>query len=319
VIPDAAADALLALTLLILAARLLFDRDLFTSAVLFVAFGMAMALVWVRLSAPDVALAEAAVGAGLTGALVLKAVGQMPSGRRLVPLRAPVVAAVVVLAGALSALLLAVLAPLLREGTGLAREATAGAAALGLEQPVTAVLLVFRGFDTWLELAVLLVTLLAVLGAGQTTRLTLRRVSAEPDRQLPTFARLLLPVAVVVAGYLTWQGTKSPGGAFQGGAVLASALVLGHLAGVRVFSILRGFWLRLTAILAFALPLTLTLPALLSGRPLLSYPTANTGMVVLGVEVAIAVSVAFVLAALFVASEPPPAEDRESPPAEGGE
>jgi hypothetical protein len=39
--------------------------------------GLLMALAWARLEAPDIALAEAAIGAGLTGALLLDAVGQM--------------------------------------------------------------------------------------------------------------------------------------------------------------------------------------------------------------------------------------------------
>jgi uncharacterized MnhB-related membrane protein len=36
-----------------------------------------MALAWARLGAPDIALAEAAIGAGLTGALLLDAVGHL--------------------------------------------------------------------------------------------------------------------------------------------------------------------------------------------------------------------------------------------------
>ncbi len=43
----------------------------FRSIVLFMAFGLFMALTWIRLEAPDVALAEAAVGSGITGALYL--------------------------------------------------------------------------------------------------------------------------------------------------------------------------------------------------------------------------------------------------------
>jgi len=39
--------------------------------------GMLIAVVWVRLHAPDVALAEAAVGTGLTGALMLSALARM--------------------------------------------------------------------------------------------------------------------------------------------------------------------------------------------------------------------------------------------------
>jgi len=36
-----------------------------------------MALDWVRLAAPDVALAEAAIGAGLTGALLMAALARL--------------------------------------------------------------------------------------------------------------------------------------------------------------------------------------------------------------------------------------------------
>ncbi len=51
----------------------LMSRSLFRAIVLFVAFGLSMALAWTRLDAPDVALAEIAVGAGVTGALLLAA------------------------------------------------------------------------------------------------------------------------------------------------------------------------------------------------------------------------------------------------------
>lgn len=66
-------DLLLGLGLLWLAWRALACPDLFKAIVLFVAFGLFMALAWVRLAAPDVALAEAAIGAGLTGALLITA------------------------------------------------------------------------------------------------------------------------------------------------------------------------------------------------------------------------------------------------------
>lgn len=68
-----ALDAALGILILALAARALFTRDLFEAIVLFIAFGFTLALVWVRLGAADVALAEAALGAGVTGALLLGA------------------------------------------------------------------------------------------------------------------------------------------------------------------------------------------------------------------------------------------------------
>lgn len=70
---DGTFDAILAALLIWLAWQSLTARALFTSIVLFIAFGLCVSLAWVRLNAPDVALAEAAIGAGLTGALFLSA------------------------------------------------------------------------------------------------------------------------------------------------------------------------------------------------------------------------------------------------------
>ncbi len=73
-------DVALVLALLLLAWQLLGVKDLFKATVLFIAFGLLMALAWVRLAAPDVALAEAAVGSGVTGALLLSALGRLHHG-----------------------------------------------------------------------------------------------------------------------------------------------------------------------------------------------------------------------------------------------
>jgi uncharacterized MnhB-related membrane protein len=70
-------DWLLLLVLMGLAWRALNDRDLFRAVIKFIALGLLIAVAWVRLRAPDVALAEAAVGSGLTGALILSALVRM--------------------------------------------------------------------------------------------------------------------------------------------------------------------------------------------------------------------------------------------------
>lgn len=75
-------DSLLGLGLLWLAWRALACPDLFRAIVLFVAFGLLMALAWARLDAPDIALAEAAIGAGLTGALLLAALARLNRAAR---------------------------------------------------------------------------------------------------------------------------------------------------------------------------------------------------------------------------------------------
>lgn len=77
-------DILLAVALLWSAWRTLATPDLTRAVVMFIVFGLFMALAWARLSAPDIALAEAAIGAGLTGALLLDAL-RGPSGPKHPP------------------------------------------------------------------------------------------------------------------------------------------------------------------------------------------------------------------------------------------
>ncbi|MFZ2288373.1 MAG: hydrogenase subunit MbhD domain-containing protein, partial [Halopseudomonas yangmingensis] len=63
-------DAALVGLLLMLALAALHAPRLYTSVVLFIVFGLLLALAWARLGAVDLALAEAAIGAGLLGAML---------------------------------------------------------------------------------------------------------------------------------------------------------------------------------------------------------------------------------------------------------
>lgn len=51
-------------------------RDLLGAVVLFAGYSLAMAIVWQRLNAPDIAITEAAVGAGITSLLFLMAISR---------------------------------------------------------------------------------------------------------------------------------------------------------------------------------------------------------------------------------------------------
>lgn len=73
-------DILLITAVLTTAIATLSSRDLFRAVVVFIAFGLLMAVAWVRLQAPDIALTETAIGAGLTGVLLLDAVSHFRRG-----------------------------------------------------------------------------------------------------------------------------------------------------------------------------------------------------------------------------------------------
>lgn len=66
-------DLVLLITLLGLAVAAVTSPEPRRAAMLFISFGFWLSLVWARLHAPDVALAEAAIGAGMGGALMLAA------------------------------------------------------------------------------------------------------------------------------------------------------------------------------------------------------------------------------------------------------
>ena len=70
---DLAFDLLLAISVLWSAWQTLSTPKLDRAVIMFIVFGLLLTLVWARLDAPDIALAEAALGAGLTGTLLLDA------------------------------------------------------------------------------------------------------------------------------------------------------------------------------------------------------------------------------------------------------
>jgi len=74
-------DLLLCGLLLWVGWQVLATPDLHQAVILFIAFGLVLALVWVRLEAVDAALAEAAIGSGLTGALLWSTLARMERSR----------------------------------------------------------------------------------------------------------------------------------------------------------------------------------------------------------------------------------------------
>jgi energy-converting hydrogenase B subunit D len=74
---EAVLDITLAAVVVAIGWRCLTESDLFSASVAFIAFGLALALAWARLGAPDVALAEAALGAGITGVLLVDAAREL--------------------------------------------------------------------------------------------------------------------------------------------------------------------------------------------------------------------------------------------------
>jgi multicomponent Na+:H+ antiporter subunit B len=101
---------------------------------------------------------------------------------------------------------------------------------------VTSVVVTFRGLDTLGEVTVLFS---AALAAGLVLRRrpgepTAPAADAAPSPLVRTALPLLVPVIVLLGFYIMANGHLSPGGGFQGGAVLASAFLALYLAEMKV-------------------------------------------------------------------------------------
>lgn len=294
-------DLLLALGLLWLGWQLLATRNPFRAVTGFIAFGFLMALVWARLDAPDIALAEAAIGGGLMGALLLSAAGRHAWERDSASAAAARLPAALsgVLAAAAGVAVIWALVGLDPHGAGLREEALAALPGSGARNPVTAVLLNFRGYDTFLEVAVLLLAVASVWSLG----LAPDPAAPRPGPLLLGMLRVQLPLLVLFGGYLLWAGAESPGGAFQAGVVLGSAGILASLAGLPPpHAVSRGT--RCALGVGFAVFWCLAAGLLALGYRLLELPPRWAAPLLLLTEGALGLSVAATMMALFVGVEP---------------
>ncbi len=303
-------DILLGLGLIWLAWKALFSSDLLSSIVLFVAFGLLMSLAWVSLNAPDVALAEAAIGAGLTGAMLLASKAKLRSvenarkettpqkfsGQRAGQQKWLTPLLMVPLAAGLGYAVLTLPA----DSKGLIELVAENLDASGVSNPVTAVLMNFRGYDTMLEKIVLLLALLGIWSLGGTHW----SQDSEPGPVLVSMSLYLTPALILVAGYLLWVGGHAPGGAFQAGALLGAAGVLLLLTNRQLRPGLTGLPLRACITTGPAVFVAIAILTLVWTGGLLAYPLAHAGTLILVLETAATVSIGVLLAALFWGSPP---------------
>lgn len=68
--------------LIICAISVSFTKNLLSAIIIFTAYSLVMALVWVLLESPDLAITEAAVGAGVTSLLFFAALKKIKQIRR---------------------------------------------------------------------------------------------------------------------------------------------------------------------------------------------------------------------------------------------
>ncbi|MBU0676034.1 MAG: sodium:proton antiporter [Proteobacteria bacterium] len=189
----------------------------------------------------------------------------------------------------------------------------------GVTSPVTAILLNFRGYDTLLEVMVLFLAGLGIWSQATvdpTNPLVFSSPATHPTKPnfhgpgpeliLATLVRILIPLMVLVAGYLTWAGGFQAGGAFQGGALLGGAGILLILAEPQRISTIPPALIRFGIVLGPAIFLLVGVSCFGYGGNFLQYPQPGAGSWLLLIEFGAAISIGITLTTLFVGGRPDP-------------
>ena len=325
------------------AAMLLTYRQRFLAVLLLSVVGVAATLVFVMLSAPDLALTQLSVDIVSTVLLLM--------GLALLPPTSPRESthwrrgrdALLALAGGGGVAWLAWLVMTRNHDSiswyFLAQAVSGG----GGTNAVNVILVDFRGFDTFGEITVLGIAAVGVLALLQGMR------ASRPDAdvqgrawsfaQMPLMlrvaARVMLPLALVVSLYIFWRGHNLPGGGFVAGLVTAVALVMQYMAlgQARADALLRGVGgQRFTRWIGAGLAIAgLTgMAAFAFGRPFLTsahghpsvallgeLPLASASLFDLGVYITVVGATLLMLSVLGAASREP-AQEPAPAPAQGG-
>jgi uncharacterized MnhB-related membrane protein len=298
-------SGVVALLLLWLALWTVLARDAFVAVAGFVVYGLLLSLLWVRLAGIDVALTEAAIGGGLTGALLLGAVGRLRgtevaawSERSGAGTRA---VAVLLSVGVTTVLVLCVLA-LPEPAPTLAPQVAQNLPATGVGNPITGVLLAFRALDTLLEAIVLVIALVGVWSLAPERFWGGRpgpRYTADPDGVLAYLARVLPPIGIVIGLYLFWAGADHPGGKFQSATILAAMWMLVQMAGLGDAPRIDNRWVRAGIVVGPLVFVAVGLLGAWTAGAFLGYPEGLAKPMIVAIEVALLPTLVLVLALLL--------------------
>ena len=217
------------------ALSIVFMRDLFAIVMLFGIYSLLSAGFFVTMDAVDVALTEAAVGAGVTtmlmlGTLALTSRKEKPSKAHgsLLPLAVVIVTGLALVYGTLDM-------PFLGDPDAPVHQHVApryieeSYAEVGMPNIVTSVLASYRGFDTLGEVVVIFAAglgVLTLLGSVGDSPHRARRPAMAHYLVLRIITRALIPLILLYALYIQFHGDYGPGGGFQAGVVFGAAIIL---------------------------------------------------------------------------------------------
>jgi len=252
--------AILLIFLVVSAVSVCVTKRMLTTVIIFISYGIVMSVLWILLSAPDLAITEAAVGSGISGVLfvvVLKRIriiekeyherdeGKLrlkwfpDSGGKMLHL-SYIAAAFIVCLGLTAVLIYTAscLPPFGDPGNPANNEVVRkyleeGVKDTGAINIVAGIILEYRAFDTFGEACLLFAAICAILimlySEDPPDAFDSFLLEMDEPRQnviLKNISFLLVAMTLIFGCYSVINGHLTPGGGFSGGAILGAALIL---------------------------------------------------------------------------------------------
>ncbi len=321
-------ELLLLIILLGTATAVAFTKKNLTAVIIFTTFSLVMSLIWILIKSPDLAITEAAVGAGITSLLfyvVLNDLGGLKEfentkHKKIIEKKNNSLFNLFGILLTLSIVVLLLISvndlppfggldnPAINEVFH--RYVGEGVNETGSLNLVAAVILDYRAFDTFGEAVMLFTAIMAVIsllkkdkGEGKVAQ---RKIG--DDEILKVIVEILFPFVMVLGIYVVLNGHLSPGGGFSGGTILGAGLILYSTAfgfeGVKRFFSFKTFTIAISSSLIFyalakGYSFITGAAHIDSGIPLGTPGTILSGGLILPLNIAIGIVVACTIYGLY--------------------
>ena len=210
-------------------------RDLFAIIMLFSVYSLLSASFFFNLDAVDVALTEAAVGAGVWTILMMGTLSMTRRYEQRRPRRAPLLPLVIVVVTGAALIYGTLDMPYFADPAAPIHQHVApryieqSGAEIGIPNIVASILASYRGYDTLGETAVIFTAglgVLTLLGRFDRRQELADNRSMYHDMILRVVGKGLVPLILLFALYIQFHGELGPGGGFQAGVIAAAAFIL---------------------------------------------------------------------------------------------
>jgi multicomponent Na+:H+ antiporter subunit B len=289
-------------------------RSLLAVAMLTSIYSLLSASLFVVLDAVDVALTEAAIGAGISTILILATIA-LTSDEEKAPRHTPLLPLLVVTATGAALIYGTLDMPHYGDPAAPVHQYVASSYLhdtpedIGVPNVVTSVLASYRGYDTLGEVIVIFTAGIGVLALlGYRTR---RRNSQGPGNRklvvLRVVAKLFFPLILLFALYVQFHGDYGPGGGFQAGVIFATGFILYALAfGLgNAQRVIPHQWLRIMAAVGVLIYAAVGIEGMLLGGKFLEYrvladdPVSGQHIGIMLIELGVGITVAAVILIIY--------------------